>query len=274
MAALNRLWRIVATGMAFTAFGLGGIALSLTIFPLISLRYKSEHQRKIVARAAVSRSFRFFLNGLQWLGVCRYGVDDELALNHQPCIVVANHPSLLDVVLLIAHMPKADCVVKASIWKNPFMRGVVRATGYISNQHQGEALIAAAKDSLDEGFSLIIFPEGTRTEPNVALNPLTRGAAQLALKSQYPLLPVNLDVTPRTLTKQAAWYQVPRRPFQLTASVGKPIAPERFFGNDACTASPARALTRYLASILTKENKTDDQSGNRIEDADYQQLGT
>ncbi|WP_192954644.1 lysophospholipid acyltransferase family protein [Gallaecimonas mangrovi] len=274
MAVLNRCWRIVATGFAFSAFGIGGVCLCLTAFPLISLRFKDSHRRKVVARKVVSKSFRFFLNALTWLGICRYKVDDEAALNAQPCVVVANHPSLLDVVLLIAHMPKADCVVKASVWKNPFMRGVVKATGYISNQHQGQALIEAAQKSLNDGFSLIIFPEGTRTEPEVQLNPLTRGAAQLTLKTGYPLLPVNLQIAPRTLTKQTAWYQVPKKRFLLTASVGRPISPQSFANQDPCTALSARVLTRYLAQVLNKENNTDERSGNRTEDVDYQRLGT
>ncbi|WP_417360359.1 MULTISPECIES: lysophospholipid acyltransferase family protein [Gammaproteobacteria] len=274
MATLNKLWRILATGFAFIAFGIGGVCLSLTVFPLISLRYGDTLKRKLVARKVVSRSFRFFLNSLQWLGICRYRVDREEALNRQPCVVVANHPSLLDVVLLIAHMPKADCVVKAGIWKNPFMRGVVKATGYISNAHQGEALLEAARHSLAQGFSLIIFPEGTRTEPEVSLNPLTRGAAQLTLKSGYPLLPVHLDITPRTLTKQTAWYQVPPEPFRLSARVGQPVAPQDFNHQDNCTALSARALTRYLAEVLDKENNTDEQSGNRTQGTDYQRLGT
>ncbi|WP_083858248.1 lysophospholipid acyltransferase family protein [Gallaecimonas xiamenensis] len=272
-ASLNRLWRILATGLAFSLFGIGGVCLSLTVFPVISWRYRDTLKRKQVARRVVSASFRFFLNSLQWLGICRYRVGGEVALNAQPAVVVANHPSLLDVVLLIAAMPKADCVVKAGIWKNPFMRGVVRATGYISNANQGEDLIQAAKASLDQGFSLIIFPEGTRTEPNISLNPLTRGAAQLALRTGYPLLPVHLTVEPRTLTKQTAWYQVPARPFLLQAEVGCLIEPQCFATDDPATALSAREMTRHLAAVLKKENNTDDQSGNRTESPDHQCLG-
>ncbi|WKE64002.1 lysophospholipid acyltransferase family protein [Gallaecimonas kandeliae] len=271
--SLNKAWRVLATGLAFSLFGIGGVCLSLTVFPYLNWRYPDEVVRKRIARSVVSRSFRFFLDTLQWLGICRYEVKGGDSLNAQAAVVVANHPSLLDVVLLIAAMPKADCVVKAGIWKNPFMRGVVRATCYISNAHQGEDLIQAAKASLDQGYSLIIFPEGTRTEPDVNLNPLTRGAAQLALRTGYPLLPVHLTVEPRTLTKQNPWYRVPERPFLLQAEAGRPLAPTDFAGNDPSTALSAREMTRQLARVLNKEKHTDDQSGKRAESADHQCLG-
>ena len=94
--------------------------------------------------------------------------------------MLANHPSLIDVVVLISIIPNADCVVKAHLFKNPFLRGVVKNTGYISNADP-EGLLVDCKKSLAAGNNLIIFPEGTRTKVGQAVK-FQRGAANIALR--------------------------------------------------------------------------------------------
>ncbi|WP_341503724.1 lysophospholipid acyltransferase family protein [Gallaecimonas sp. GXIMD4217] len=253
---LNKAWRVLATGLAFSIFGIGGVLLSLTVFPYLNLRYKNVHERKLRARAIVSRSFRFFLEAMRLMGICTYEIDGEQRLNAEPCLVIANHPSLLDVVLLIAAMPKADCVVKEAIWHNPFMRGVVRATGYISNARRGEEMIEAARQTMAEGFSLVIFPEGTRTRPGQPLA-MQRGAANLAVRTEFPLRPVLLDVTPTTLTKSEPWYRVPDRPFHLSARVLDDIDTRDFIDNSNGLPQAARRLTRYLEGFYEEKRKDD-----------------
>lgn len=73
-------------------------------------------------------------------------------------MIIANHPSLIDVVFLIGLVRQANCVVKKSLWENPFTRGPLRSTEYISNDGSMDMLDAAA-ESLQNGQTLIIFPE-------------------------------------------------------------------------------------------------------------------
>jgi len=79
-------------------------------------------------------------------------------------MIVANHPSLIDVVFLIGLMRQTNCVVKQSLFQNPFTRGPVRDAGYISNDGSADMLDAAA-DALREGQTLIIFPEAPAPHP-------------------------------------------------------------------------------------------------------------
>ncbi len=58
----------------------------------------------------------------------------ELLREDRNCIIVANHPSLIDYVLIASQLPQCDCLVKAAIWENPFMKRIVKAAGYIPNQ--------------------------------------------------------------------------------------------------------------------------------------------
>ena len=73
--------------------------------------------------------FRLFMGMLKRLGCWTTGS----AAYPLPCraLIVANHPSLLDYVILAAELPVCDCIVKRALWHNVFLGGVVRAADYI-----------------------------------------------------------------------------------------------------------------------------------------------
>src|SRR5690606_3555824 len=106
-------------------------------------------------------------------------VQGEHLLQRPGLLVLANHPCLIDVVFLIAFTPNPDCIVKGGLLANPAMRGYLRLTGFLRND-RGAELIEDARSSLAAGSALIIFPEGTRTQPGQPLQ-FQRGAANVAL---------------------------------------------------------------------------------------------
>src|SRR5690606_21537682 len=120
----------------------------------------------------------------------------------------------------------ANCVVKQSLWHNPFTRGPLRAAQYISNSGSMDMLDEAAS-ALRHGQTLVIFPEGTRTSPGCAPD-FHRGAAAIALRGASILTPVTISVTPTTLTKAEPWYSIPSRRFHFHLRVGQDIEPQRF----------------------------------------------
>jgi 1-acyl-sn-glycerol-3-phosphate acyltransferase len=241
---LNHAYRIIGTGFCFVCFGIGGVLLSLSIFPLQRLFIRDLQQRKLSARRTVHRTFRFFIGLMRSLRIFHFEFSAEAQLKHcQGQIIIANHPSLIDVVALIAMTPNADCVVKAQLFRNPFMRGVITSTGYISNSDPDKLLDDCAA-SLRAGNNLIIFPEGTRSTPGQPLQ-FQRGAANIALRSGRGYLALSICCQPSTLTKQEQWYNVPAT---------RPTLAIRFLKhihiNEYCTMSSpslaARQLTRDL----------------------------
>ena len=91
-----------------------------------------------------------------------YQIEGGERLQRDGLLVLANHPTLIDVVCLISLLPNADCVVKRAVARNPFMRGPVRAAGYISND-DGAGLVDDCVAAVHAGGTLVIFPEGTRS---------------------------------------------------------------------------------------------------------------
>ncbi|MBX9745352.1 MAG: 1-acyl-sn-glycerol-3-phosphate acyltransferase, partial [Hyphomonadaceae bacterium] len=123
-------------------------------------------------------------------------------------LVIANHPSLLDIVFIMSLMERTQCVVKAGVWNNPFMRGVVTAANYIANTGDPEKLLDDCVAALKAGNNLVIFPEGSRTPAN-GKRKYQRGFAYIALRSQAPLRLVTVTCNPPTLLKGEPWYKIP-----------------------------------------------------------------
>ena len=237
MATLNVAWRSAVVGVCFALFGLGGMILSLIVFPLLRLapggRAVSEQRARVVVRA----SFLALLAVLQALRIVRIEKRNLATLQHTgPALVLAN----LDIVVLIAHIPNALCVVKSALWRNPFLGGVVRAAGYIRND-QPETLVPSCAARLANGLPLIIFPEGTRSAPGAPLH-FVRGAAHIALATGVPIVPVILRCEPRFLARGAKWYQTPPR----TSCISIEALPS----TSAAALLPAKRGARSLTQVL------------------------
>lgn len=226
MTRLNHYYRIVGTGVCFICFGIGGLLLSLLVMPLQRLYYRNPQQRKQVARKTVHYCFKGFIGLIRILRIFNFQLTaSPLLAQTTGRIIIANHPCLIDVVALIAMTPNADCVVKAQLFRNPFMRGVISNTGYISNSDPIKLMDDCSR-SLQAGNNLIIFPEGTRTTPGQSLN-FQRGAANIALRAGADYLALYIACQPSTLTKQEKWYHVP---------VNKPTLRIEFLQEFATTA--------------------------------------
>ncbi|MEM6051096.1 lysophospholipid acyltransferase family protein [Erwinia sp. P7711] len=250
-ALLNRLWRIMMTGVCFSLFGLGGLLLSVVWFNLLLLIQRNPLRRRQWARRTISFSFRCFLRTTRALGVLDYRIEGAEALRRDSrCLVVANHPSLIDYVMLASVMPDVDCLVKADLQRNFFVSGVIRSASYLINS-QAETLLPDCQQRLDNGDAIMIFPEGTRTRYGEPLK-LQRGAANIAVRCRCDLRIVHIRCTQRMLDKQSRWYQVPPEKPLFTVTVGERIESQRFLaGNEDAQPLAARHLTQFLQQALT-----------------------
>ncbi len=132
-ARLDYVWRFCATGMAFVVFGICGVLFSVLVFPLAWLwPHRASRQRAVTT--VIHWFFRALVAVLQRIGVMELEVSGGQALRAGgPAIVVANHPTYLDVMVLLSLTPRACCVVKNAHWGNPCFWGIVRSAEYVSN---------------------------------------------------------------------------------------------------------------------------------------------
>ncbi len=214
-------WRIVATAVCFTLFGVGGLILGLLVFPATLLLPGGPARRRARMRGLVQHAFRLFVRFISGIGVISYEFHGSERLGRPGQLIIANHPTLVDVVLIVAFTPAPCCVVKAAMFRNLFTRAVARAAGYVSNSPTDEMIHGAAA-ALRSGDSLVMFPEGTRTRPGQPLQ-FARGTASIAVHAADVLTPVYVRCEPLLLPKFVPWYRVPPRRPHYTLEVGEDI---------------------------------------------------
>jgi 1-acyl-sn-glycerol-3-phosphate acyltransferase len=219
---IERQWRRFATVLGFAVFGFGGLIMGLLIFPLLFVFIRDNHRRKFAARGLIGKAFGGFWEMMHVLGILDYRIEGREHINvGSNQLIVANHPTLIDVVILISLFPRANCVIKKAVTKNIFMRSVVRAANYISSSEPEEWLESCAA-YLETGGSLMLFPEGTRSKEGQAMD-FKLGAATVAARTQVDVIPVAIKCEPLFLSKELPWYFVPNGRPAFTIRILEPI---------------------------------------------------
>jgi 1-acyl-sn-glycerol-3-phosphate acyltransferase len=261
IALANRIWRVGVTGFSFALFGFGGLVFTLLVIPVLKRLPGDATEREFRCQYAVHKSFGWFVRVMEVLGLLTVEVRNAERLREPGQLIVANHPTLLDVVFLVAQLPQADCVVKQAVMSNPFMRGTAVCAGFLAND-PGDALVDACAARLARNRSLLLFPEGTRTDDG-RLGEFRRGAAHVALRSGRPLRPVVIHCHPPSLMRGQRWYQVPHRKMRIVLECCEPISPEEAPREGALgRGAVARRLSARLRDFYAKRLQNLDSRGS------------
>lgn len=264
---LNYAWRVGATGFSFASFGLGGIVIGGVVAPLVKVSTFDTRKRQDRAQKAIKYSFKGFTEMMVKLGIMTYEVEglEKLAHSRQE-LVIANHPTLIDVVILIGLMEKANCIVKKALWRNPFTLGPVRSAGYILNEGSEQFILDCVKKLQEkDAASLLIFPEGTRTEKGASLNEFQRGASNIAIRANVPIRPILIECMPSTLTKNEKWYHIPNEPFHIQITVLDAVHVHDILDDAAVNSKQVKQLNHFLHNLFNQalfkqELSTNEQS--------------
>lgn len=248
---LSRYWRVVATAFCFAVFGMGGLVVRCVVYPLLMLSVRNPQRRMALSQDVIHHSFRLFVALMAAVGVLTYELRGREKLKRRGMLVLANHPSLIDVVFLISFVRHANCIVKEKLVRNPFTSGPIRAAGFITNDG-GAQLLDDCIATLASGNNLVIFPEGTRTPLDGQEVRLQRGAANIAIRGRVDVTPVHIHSSLPMLPKEIPWWQVPARRPHFTISVGDDIDVSQFC-TMASDALAARHLTDHLSQSLFME---------------------
>ena len=197
----------------FVVFGAGALLIS----PLMFLLRDPPHGQPVV-RA----TWRFVVALFCWTRLIKIERGD--LEDWRGVVLVANHPSLIDVVLLVSLVPRTLYVAKSALLRNPFLSSIVRATALPDDA----TLPDVAAPYLKAGWNVLIFPEGTRTPLESGkvekwkggkvrcgkvergeggkVGVLKRGAAQLAIRTGASIVCVRETLSRRILAKhQKPW---------------------------------------------------------------------
>jgi 1-acyl-sn-glycerol-3-phosphate acyltransferase len=160
-------------------------------------------------RAAIRRLFEAWLAWLHATGIVRIDWSGfETDTLQTGTVYIANHPTLIDATLILARLPDAVCIFKPSLMRNPAIGPAAVMAGYARGD-AGLDLIKAAAAKVAEGQSLLVFPEGTRTEPGTLLGPMKPGFALIADRAKAPVRLLVLRATPGLCTRGGPWWRAP-----------------------------------------------------------------
>ena len=232
---LQRARRILLTGSAFAFFFLGGAILSYVVLPIARQRGGTDRDRARRCRALLGRAWRIFHWYMQACGLLRYDPRSvRLDLPSGPFVLVANHPTLVDVTALISVCPDAVSIAKSAVFRSPLVGRVLRSCEHVDagdgSLFAGVAVADKALTLLRSGTPVLIFPEGTRS-PERGLGELRHGAFEIAARAAVPVVPVFITCEPPTLMRGQPWYDVPDRMATMTVAqlptVWPPFGPAR-----------------------------------------------
>lgn len=250
---LDRIWRALGTGLFLAAIGIGGSLLALTVFPLIALVTRDRCLRQKRIQAVLHRSLRLYCRAIHALRVADIDMTGTEQLKSlRGAMLIANHPSLLDVVMIMAAVPNVQCIVKGGLWRNPFFRLTVEGAGYIRNDQDSEALLRTCIETLKAGNNLIVFPEGTRTVRGQPIA-LHRGFANIAIHAEADLQLIRINCEPPILHKGNPWWKVPSTRSKFKMEVGDHLDIHNFLGYRYRSLS-ARKLVEFIEGYYTESH--------------------
>lgn len=190
MRSVIRILRGAVSTLLFALFSIGALIIS----PIVLLFPRPEWGQRIIRLSWQPFVFLFVV-----LGLVRVDRGNLKAL--RGAVLAANHPSLIDIVLLTVLLPHTLWVAKHALKRNLFVSILVRCTALPDDGR----LIDAARQYLAKGWNVLVFPEGTRS-PARGLHPFRRGAAQLAIRTAAPLVAIGITQSERVMGKgQRPW---------------------------------------------------------------------
>lgn len=245
---IDQASRVLLTAFAFTFFYSGGSVLSWLRLPLAWLQGGTRVERIRRCQGVVANGFVFFHGFMRVFRLV--GFDPRktgVVLPAGGCVIIANHPTLVDVTALIATIGHLSCVVKRILFLSPTVGPLLRFCWHI-NGGSGDATAGAvvmmeSLQRLRSGIPVLIFPEGTRS-PEGGLHTFNRGAFEIALRADVPVVPVFLSCHPPMLSKEAPWYRAPEIPSQFKMIQLPTLDPKRWNGDTKAMAVDVHAMYR------------------------------
>ncbi|MAT90034.1 MAG: glycerol acyltransferase [Flavobacteriaceae bacterium] len=189
---------LLHSSVSFGYYGIGGMLFSLasTAMPLIPV---SKKKKMTAFHWIISKFMKSVLYTNPFVAKKIINKHDESF--KRPAVIIANHTSFLDILAMGMLTPKMIFLVNDWVYRSPvFGKAVQRAGFYPVSQGLDEKGIAYLQTKIDQGYSLMAFPEGTRSETH-QIKRFHKGSFFLAQQFQIDILPVlihgNSEVLPK-----------------------------------------------------------------------------
>ncbi|PRD48907.1 1-acyl-sn-glycerol-3-phosphate acyltransferase [Sphingobacterium haloxyli] len=182
----------------FAYYGIGSLLVSFFGRVLLAVLPLSKEKKDLLFRktmAAFMKSVLYLHPQTKHKTINLHGETFD-----KPAIIIANHSSFLDTLSLGMLVPKGIFLVNDWVWNSPLFGRAVKALGFYPVSQGLDNGVDVLREKVAQGYSLIVFPEGTRSYDNVVKR-FHKGAFYLAEQLRLDVLPIYLlgngDVLPK-----------------------------------------------------------------------------
>ncbi|WP_338332272.1 lysophospholipid acyltransferase family protein [Acetobacter sp. LMG 32666] len=207
---------LLVTGGVFVVLDAGSFVLRHTL--------PDGVRRRRVARRWLCTMARVAVRYLHAAGIldCDMAELDAIA-QRRDLVLVANHPSRLDCLILASALPHMVCVTKASIWERGVLGSTLRTAGYVRHDTLLK-IIGPASQALGENCQLLLFPEGTRSRAGAEPGPMQPGFAAIAQRTRADVQVVLIETPSPYLSQGWPFLKRPPLPMRYRIKLGPEFA--------------------------------------------------
>lgn len=231
----------LATVYSFTVFILGCLYLTISGAIIIGIGGKTA-KNKYRYHRRFHWVCKTVLRHLPMVKTTFHNIDHETF--EKPAVIISNHQSHLDLMCILGLTPKLAIVTNNWAWHSPFYGLVLRFADFCTINNGIENNIHHLQKMIDSGYSVVIFPEGTRSEDCSILR-FHKGAFYLAEQLHLDIIPIILHGVGHVLPKT----ELLLRPGKIDVTIMKRITPENHkFGTnyaERCRAVRKMYLNKY-----------------------------
>jgi 1-acyl-sn-glycerol-3-phosphate acyltransferase len=252
--------RVALTAVAFLSFWFGSFVMVAFAFPIARWRTRraSAVERAAACQRALQRAFTLFHDYMRVVGLIDFDPRRaDRATPGEKFVMIANHPTLVDVTAIASIYGRITCVAKTPLFRAPVVGRVLRQVAYLNSGSgdvfSGAMMVGQALDRLAESMPVLVFPEGTRS-PQDGLRPFLRGAFEIACRANVPIFPLLVRCTPPALGKGRPWYDIPDRTASLTVTPLPAMSPADWRGDAGAMAAACEEMYRQHLGLSEVAN--------------------
>lgn len=192
------LWSLMKSTFSFLYFFTGCFLLTIIGFLLVGLKPFGKKRSK--------RYFHYLISGYTksliyiMTNVRKSVLWDDPAVFKQPAVIIANHSSFLDILIMTMLHPKAVLMTNKWVWRSPVFGKIVQMADYYPVMENVAENVEKLRTLTMDGYSIVVFPEGTRSLDG-EIRRFHKGAFYLAKELQLPVVPVVLHGIHHTMQK-------------------------------------------------------------------------
>lgn len=180
------LLNIVSTTIAYTYFLLGCLVLT-TLSYLLSITPFRKQTKKHLLHRLIRASSATLIHLM--FNVRKVYIDRDKLYLDKPAMIIANHQSFLDIMMILMLHPKIVLMTNNWVWRSPIFGRFIQFADFYPSDAGAENSIEHLRPLVQQGYSIMVFPEGTRSKTGL-LNRFKKGAFFIAEQLGLDIQPI------------------------------------------------------------------------------------